>query len=264
MKIKWFLFGFIFLLVTCGCGKQSIDKTSNQSGNVELIVSVASSLTESMKEIVHLFETEHPNIQLTLNIAGSGTLQQQIEQGAPVDLFLSAGMSQMDTLLNKDLIDPMHHTILLTNELVVITSTDAQHQPFRLEDLLKEDYSVIAIGDPLVAPVGDYAKQALTYYQLWEKLNSKVVLAQNTRQVLTYVETGNADAGIVYQTDALASNKVDVALVIEPQSYGRIQYPVGIVTQSEHKEEAKIFFSFLQSESAQQIFHRYGFYNPNQ
>ncbi|MGG6312022.1 molybdate ABC transporter substrate-binding protein [Paenibacillus macerans] len=258
----------IMLLITgCGsnvAGNSATNDASATAGTdnggaeqVELLVSAATSLTESLDELKSIYEAEHGNIKLTYNYAASGTLQQQIEQGAPADLFLSAGKKQMNALLDKRLVDAELTTNLLTNELVLVVPQDGSVQLETIKDLT--NIGDIAIGTPESVPAGKYAQQTLAYHKLWDSLQSRLVLTKDVKQVLSYVETGNVDAGFVYKTDAALSDKVKVALSAEPESHDPIEYPVGVLKGSSHPDEAKAFYEFLLSGEARQVFSKFGF-----
>lgn len=233
------------------------DDPSEAAEPVELLISAAASLTDSLNELKSLYEAEHGNIQLTFNYAASGTLQQQIEQGAPADLFLSAGTKQMEALSDKGLVDNQLTANLLNNELVLVVSKSGTVQIDKIEDLA--NLGDIAIGTPESVPAGKYAQQTLAFHKLWDNLQSKLVLTKDVKQVLSYVETGNVDAGFVYKTDAALSDKVKVALSVEPESHDPIAYPVGVLKNSAHPDEAKAFYNFLRSDPARQVFSKYGF-----
>ena len=140
----------------------SADVSSEPSGDtVELTISAAASLTDALKEIQTAFEAQHPNSQLTYNFGASGTLQQQIEQVAPADLFLSASANNMQALVDKQLIDSSQEMNLLNNELVVITPGGKKESVHNLEDLKQSGVTTVAIGIPESVPAGNYAKEAL-------------------------------------------------------------------------------------------------------
>jgi molybdate transport system substrate-binding protein len=250
----------VMAVIMSGCGAGD----SKSSQPTELIVSAAASLTDSLNEIQAVYEKEHGDIKLVYNFGSSGALQQQIEQGAPSDLFLSAGKKQMKALVDKQLVDESLQTGLVLNELVLVVSTDMQAEVSSVSDLTKAEFGKLAIGEPESVPAGGYAKESLTYYKIWDQLQPKIVYAKDVRQVLTYVETGNADAGFVYKTDAMTSKKVKVASVIDPSSHKSIEYPVGIVNATKHLQEAQQFYSFLQSAKARDIFVKYGFSLPKE
>lgn len=229
---------------------------------VELTISAAASLTESLNEIKALYAAKAPNVTLTFNFGASGTLQQQIEQGAPADLFLSAGKKQMDALVTKQLIDSAKTKNLLLNDLVLVTPVDSKTNVAKIEDLSGADIKKLAVGTPESVPAGSYAKEALTYYKLWDALQPKVVLTKDVKQVLSYVETGNTEAGFVYKSDALTSKKVKVALTVDAASHSAIEYPMGIVKATKHASEAEAFYTYLQTKEALDIFVKYGFTLP--
>ncbi|WP_438447666.1 molybdate ABC transporter substrate-binding protein [Gorillibacterium sp. sgz5001074] len=229
---------------------------------VELLVSAAASLTESLNEIKKLYEAKEPNVKLTFNYGASGTLQQQIEQGAPADLFLSAGKKQMDALVEKNLIEPGTNKNLLGNELVVITSSGSKLAVEGLQDLTKPEFKKLGVGTPESVPAGSYAKEALTSAKLWEALQDKLVLTKDVKQVISYVETGNTEAGFVYKTDALASSKVKIAFTVDPKTFKPIEYPIGIVKATKAKPEAEKLYRYLATKEAMDVFVKYGFTTP--
>lgn len=157
------------------------------------------------------------------------------------------------------MIDPQQQTQLLTNSLVVVTSSDVKAQVTQLKDLLQPALKKIAIGIPESVPAGKYAEEALQHDGIWHELQSKIVQAKDVRQVLQYVETGNADAGIVYKTDALTTDQVNVAFQIDAVTYTPIEYPMGIIKSTAHHKEVETFYTYLQSEAAMNIFTKYGF-----
>ncbi|WP_420831250.1 molybdate ABC transporter substrate-binding protein [Paenibacillus lignilyticus] len=230
------------------------------SKKTELLVCAAASLKDSLAEIEKGYEASHPTIDLVFNLGSSGTLQKQIEQGAPADLFLSAGQKQMDALNDAKRIE--RSSLLLKNELVMVVPTDSKKAFTTIKQLVGKDIETIAIGQPESVPAGQYAKETLTTRKLWDSLASKLVYAKDVRQVLTYVETGNADAGFVYKTDALTSKKAKVALRIIPGVHKPILYPAGIVKDTKHLKEAAAFYSYLQGSNADAIFVKYGFMLP--
>ncbi|SDO42199.1 molybdate transport system substrate-binding protein [Paenibacillus sp. yr247] len=229
---------------------------------VELTVSAAASLTDALREVQTAYESKNKQIKLNFNFGASGVLQQQIEQGAPTDLFFSAAAKNMKTLIDKQLIDSSEQKNLLMNELVIVVPSDSKAVLHQINDLAGPDIKHLAVGEPQTVPAGSYAKEALTNVKLWDPLQGKIVQGKDVRQVLTYVESSNAEAGFVYKTDALTSKKVKVALSVDTQSYTPIAYPAGIVKASKHKKETSDFFTFLESKEAQAIFMKYGFTIP--
>jgi molybdate transport system substrate-binding protein len=254
---KLFLVGLaIFLLIgICACSSKEQDQTKP----VELTISAAASLNEALNELKKSFEKEHPYIKLFYNIGGSGALKQQILQGAPVDLFLSASHDQFSELAQEGLIEEQYQVDLLGNQLVLITNNKNSAQLNGFSDLTNNQVSKIAIGMPESVPAGKYAKQTLQHIGIWEQIQPAVIQTKDVRQVLTYVETGNVDVGIVYMTDVKVSDKVKVVAIADEQTHDSIIYPAGIINSSANKKEAKLFLNFLQSSSAKKIFEKYGF-----
>ena len=284
---KWMLQGSLMtvlasslLIAGCGANQQEANSTPpaqsapamhNQAEesaaespkeDVELTLSAAASLTDALQEIEQQYKTANPHVTLRFNFGASGSLQQQIEQGAPADLFLSAASKNMEALVEKGLIDASQRTTLLHNELVVVTSKDAAFSLDGLEDLKHADIRTLAIGIPESVPAGNYAKEALTAASLWEDLTSKTVQAKDVRQVLQYVETGNAEAGFVYKTDALSTDQVDIAFTVDAALYPAVTYPIGIIKDTDHPDEAEALYAYLQTDEALDIFERYGFSIP--
>jgi molybdate transport system substrate-binding protein len=226
--------------------------------NVQLTVSAAASLKEALGEITPLYSKAKSNIAIRNNFGSSGDLQQQIINGAPIDVFISAAAKQMDELQKKDLIVDDTRRDLLSNRLVLIVPAD-KGDAKELKDLTKANIERIAIGDPRSVPVGQYAEQALTKLELLQDVQSKFVLGNNVRQVLQFVESGNAQAGIVYATDAKTSTKVKVVQVIDAKLHKPIVYPIAVLQKSTNQPSAKSYLEFLSSEPAKTIFEKYGF-----
>jgi molybdate transport system substrate-binding protein len=226
----------------------------------ELIVSAAASLQVGLEITKPLYEATHPNVKLIFNFGSSGALQQQIEQGAPVDVFLSAGQKQMDGLISEDLIRTSQ--TILTNELVLIVPSDNHRDWTSLVSLTTNEVATIAIGQPESVPAGLYAEQALMELGLWDKLQSKLVFAKDVRQVLSYVETGNTDAGFVYKTDVLLSTKSIKRMTVPSDLHQAILYPAGILKDSVHPTEALAFYNYLTSKEAKSVFTGLGFRAP--
>jgi molybdate transport system substrate-binding protein len=247
----------MFLMsVLTGC---SVNKETPKArvAPVNLTISAAASLMNAMEELKTIFTSQRPNVNITYNFAASGTLQKQIEEGAPVDLFISAGESQMDALAEKGLIVDATRKDLLGNELVLIVKSGGTITGF--EGLTDQGIAKISIGTPETVPAGKYAKDALISMQLWDKLQAKMVLAKDVRQVLTYVETGNVDAGLVYRSDAMAGRDVRVVAAAPPESHKPIVYPMAVIKNTRHAKEAEAFAAFLSSGEAAGIFIKHGF-----
>lgn len=233
-------------------------KKGTPKKQVNLTISAAASLTDAMKDIQTAYAKEQKDVTLTLNFGSSGSLQQQIEQGAPVDIFMSAAAKQMDNLEAKDLIVKESRQNLLKNKMVLVASKNSKGIE-KLDDLATDKVKIIAIGDPASVPAGKYAQEVLTYYGLWDKVQSKLVLAKDVRQVLAYVEAGNAEAGFVFLTDAGISKEVKTVLIADEKSHSAIVYPVAIIKDSKNSKEAADLIRFMSSDKGQAVFEKYGF-----
>jgi len=255
---KFYSFFAILLLlvgILAGCGNQERNTKTNEP--VELTISAAASLQDALEELKATYEKEHDTIKILYNFGGSGALQQQILQGAPVDLFFSAAQDKFDTLVEKGIIDKKQGMNLLANDLVLIVPKKNEKHIQSFEDLKLA--GKIALGTPETVPAGQYGVETLKTMQLWEAIESKVVYTKDVRQVLTYTETENVDAGIVYKTDALSSEKVDIVSVANDDTHTPIIYAVGIIKNSKYTKEAEDFYNFLQSDEAMNVFKKYGF-----
>lgn len=246
---------FIIFLILSGCANEGAEEQKK----VEITVSAAASLNDALTEIKDDFVTEHKQISVLFNIGGSGALKQQILQGAPTDIFISAANEHFTELTQKGLINKQEQVELLSNQLVLITNKEKPAPIKEFADLSQNEIKKIAIGTPESVPAGTYAKQTLQRLGLWDSVQSKTVLTKDVRQVLTYVETGNVDAGIVYMSDIKLSDKVVAVSIANEQYHDPIIYPAGIIKSSSNKKESTLFLNYLQSPSAKAIFKKYGF-----
>ncbi|MBD2134122.1 MULTISPECIES: molybdate ABC transporter substrate-binding protein [unclassified Sphaerospermopsis] len=229
--------------------------------NTSLLVSAAASMKDVLEEIKPLYQQSQPNVNITYNFGSSGALQQQIEQGAPVDVFISAAKRQVDALEQKNLLVPGSRTVIAKNRLVLIVPKNVSgiRSFYNLKDAKVKK---IAIGEPRSVPAGQYAQQVLQKLKIWDQIKSKLVYANNVRQVLASVESGNAEAGLVYSTDAKISNKVKVVVAADEKYHSEIIYPLAILKRSKNVDTAKNFSQFLASDKAKAVFRKYGFILP--
>ncbi|MCM3178835.1 molybdate ABC transporter substrate-binding protein [Cytobacillus horneckiae] len=248
----------LFCLVFTAACSSTENSTDAEKQNVELTISAAASLKDALEDIQASYEDENPEVKLSFNFAGSGSLQQQISQGAPVDLFFSAAEDKYDLLVEEGNIAEEDGSDLLGNELVlVVPEDDSTVENFA--DLVKDEVEKISIGTPETVPAGAYGQEALENMKIWHQIESKMVFAKDVRQVLSYVETGNVRAGIVYKTDALVSDKVKIVATAEPDTHAPIIYPVGVIKDSKNYQEAHKFYKYLRSDKAIKVFENYGF-----
>lgn len=228
------------------------------SETVDLTISVAASVQDAMQDVQALYEEENPGVAITYNFGSSGSLAQQIAQGAPTDVFLSASKKWMDNLEEKGQILDGSRQDLLLNSLVLIVPMN-KDDVTDFSDFTTDKVNRIALGEPESVPAGRYAQEALTSLNLFDDLQSKMVFGKDVRQVLSYVETGNVDAGLVYATDANVSDQVRVITTAPADTHSPIVYPIGVVADRENAEAAQAFIDFLSSEPAVAIFDNYGF-----
>jgi molybdate transport system substrate-binding protein len=240
---------------------------SSPSGEVDektvITVSAASSLTESFTQIEQEFEAENPDIDVSLNLASSGSLRMQIQGGAPIDVFASASQNHMDILESENMIDTDTRHDFAENSLVMIVPADSGSTISSLEDLTSDEVGKVAIGDPETAPVGKYAKEAMETASLWDDLSGKLVYGENVKQVLVYVENGEVDAGFVYMTDTVAVDEGQIEIVADIPVTTPISYPIAVVSSSEEKDAGGKFVDFVLSDEGGAILEEYGFTVPD-
>jgi len=259
---KYFLVALLILaLVFCAACSTSQDQPTDeeQTEQVTLTVAAAASLTNVTEEIKDLYAEKAPNVTLNFTYGSSGALQTQIEEGAGVDVFFSAATKQMNALTDEDLIDTASRKDLLANEVVLIIPKDSTKDITSFEDLATDKVSLLAIGDPASVPAGQYAKEVFTALGIWDAISAKATLGTDVTAVLTWVENGEVDCGVVYSTDAASSDKVTVVCDAPADSHSPIIYPVAIVKASANAEAAADFIDFLSSDEAMQVFAEYGF-----
>jgi molybdate transport system substrate-binding protein len=222
----------------------------------EIIVSAAVSLKDAFNEIAQLNEQRN-NAKVHFNFGASGALQKQIESGAPVDVFASAGSKQMDEL--KELIIASSRTNFARNVLVLVEPTNSSAIT-SFTDLSKPEIKKIAVGNPKTVPAGQYTEQTFNKLQLLPDIRSKLIYAEDVRQVLDYVARGEVDAGVVYSSDVLSAGAKVKEVVRAPEdSHDPILYPIAIVKDSKRKDAAQKFIDLVLSSEGQSILAKHGF-----
>lgn len=263
VRIKDFAGMVLLLLVVIfafsACSKQPAEKSrETPKSKVTLTVSAAASLKDAMDEIRDIYAKETPDVNVTCTYASSGSLQKQIENGADVDVFLSAANKQMDALEEKGLLENGTRETFLGNSLVLVVPKDSSLVS-GFEDLTKDTVKQIALGEPKTVPAGQYAEETFTKMNILDKIKAKAVYGKDVKEVLNWVETGNVDAGVVYLSDAITSQKVKQVAEAPEDSHKPIIYPASVIKSSKHKEEAKTFLEFLSGAKAKSVFEKYGF-----
>jgi molybdate transport system substrate-binding protein len=224
----------------------------------ELNVFAAASLSDALKEIAKAYKPASGG-KVRFNLGASSTLAVQIKQGAPADIFFSADEAKMDDLAKSNLIDPDTRRSLLSNTLVIVVNADAGAAISSPDDLAKPAIGRIALAEPQTVPAGIYAKAWLQKNGLWKKIVDRVIPTENVRACLAAVEAGNADAGIVYKTDALISKKVKVAYEVAVADGPNISYPLAVLKASKNVEAARKFAAYLAGPEASAVFAKFGF-----
>src|SRR5882724_5030141 len=234
--------------------------TAAPSSAEELMLSVAISMKDAIAELGRGFTQARPGVGLRYNLGASGELSKQIEAGAPVDLFISAAARQMDELEAKGLLVPGSRRVFARNVLVAVTPGDSSLDLAKPADLLDARVKKIVIGNPKTVPVGQYTEESLRALGLWDRVQRKLVFAENVRQALDYVARGEVDAGFVYATDIAARpGRVKEAFRPAEDTYRPATYPVAVMRESKHKALAQAFIDALRSASGQAVLRRFGF-----
>lgn len=226
---------------------------------VELNIFAAASLTDSLNSIKELYEEQNPNIKIILNFASSGALEKQIEQGAPADIFFSASKAKVNALVEGEEIDKIDIAEILENSMVVVCSKDVKKLPTSLEDLKDKSFVKVSIAAPESAPAGRYAVESLKKNGVFDEISEKIVYGKTVRQTLTYIETDEVEAAIVYSSDAVIMKNGVLAFEIPKELHSQIVYPAAILKTSTNRELAQNLIGFLQNEESSKIFIQNGF-----
>ena len=248
----------------CACNvsvnvKETKDGGTKDDTPVSLNILAAASLTDVCTELEEMYEQEHPGVELTFSFASSGALQTQIEEGAPADIFFSASTKQMDALDEEGLMDSDSITELLENRIVLVKPAGSDKDITSFEDVATDKVSMIGLGDPESVPAGQYAEEVFTSLGILDEVKSKANYGSDVRTVLTWVEEGEVDCGVVYQTDAFTTDKVEIITAAPEGSCKKVIYPVGIVKATQYPEEAEELLEFFKSDTAMKVFEKYGF-----
>ena len=239
----------------------SVEKSNENAGKMEkkdLVVFAAASMTEALEELKTEFEKENPNLSLTFNFDSSGTLKTQIDEGADCDVFVSAAQKQMDELDKEEKIDKETRFDLLENEVTLAVAKGNEKGIKDFKDLEKDEVEKIALGNADV-PVGQYSEEILKNLGIWDKIQDKVTLGSNVKEVTSWVSEKAADCGIVYKTDAKTAGLETVAVADDSMLENKVIYPAALLKNSKNPEEGKKYLEFLKGEKASEILDKYGF-----
>ncbi len=225
---------------------------------VDLNVFAAASLSDALKELAPAYEAKSGD-GLRFNLGASSTLARQIKEGAPADVFFSADEAKMDDLAKAGLIAADTRATLLSNTLVIVVHAENGAPVKTPADLATDIVKRLALAETQSVPAGIYAREYLVKLGLWDKMSGKVVPTENVRATLAAVESGNAEAGIVYKTDALISKKVRIAYAVSAADGPKIAYPLAVMKDSKNGDAARKLAAFLASPDARAVFEKYGF-----
>lgn len=245
--------GFKCIGVLAACLACSLANADNK-----LSVFAAASLTNALGEISSQYEKEK-SVKVVQSYAASSALAKQIENGAPADVFVSADSKWMDYLQDKQRIDPSTRNDLLGNKLVLIAprSKAVQVEFAPAFDFAKAFEGRLCTGDVESVPIGIYAKQALTHLAWWNNVKSRIVGAQDVRAALAFVERGECALGIVYETDAKISDKVEIVGTFPADSHSPVIYSVALIAGAKNADKA--YLEYLKTPLAAGVFRKYGF-----
>ncbi len=223
-----------------------------------ITVFAAASLTDGLGEIARNYQSKTGD-RIEFNFAASSLLARQIEEGAPADIFFSADEAKMDALEEKGLVEKKTRRSRLSNSLVIIVAADNPLSIHSPKALANDKIGHIALADPQSVPAGIYAREYLNKIRLWDQIAPKVVPMGNVRAALAAVESGDAEAGIVYKTDAAISKKVRVAFAVPRQDGPKISYPMAVMKEARDPKAAQAFLDYLDSNEAGLVFIKFGF-----
>ena len=245
----------IIVLALVGCGSNTSKESGKPSTSEKITISAAASLKGALTELADAYKKEHhlQDDQIAINFAGSGTLRQQIEQGAPAAVFISADQKNMKLLQDKELVTEVKPFV--TNSLVLVVPKGKDK--VSLDQL--SSVNRLVLGEPATVPAGNYGKQVLTKMGIWDSMQDKIVYAKDVKAVTAAISQGAGDAGFIYKTDAIAAgDAVQIAAETPADSHDPVMYPIGIVKKYD-SQLAKDFYKFLTTPEAQKVLEKYGF-----
>jgi molybdate transport system substrate-binding protein len=228
---------------------------------VTLTVSAAADLTPAFQALGKQFERE-TGIRINFNFGSTGQLTQQIEQGAPVDLFAAANVSFIEELEQKELIIPETKALYARGRIVLWARSDSKLKLERLEDLAGAHFQKIAIANPEHAPYGQAAREALQTAGIWEKVKPRLVYGENIRQTLQYAETGNVEAAIVALSLSIESGGRWV--MIPENLHQPLNQALAVIKKTQHVEEARHFATYINGPQGREVMRKYGFILPGE
>jgi len=257
--------GLLLSLITYGI---TLYFTTTETKTTTILVSAASSLQPVLTELTPLYEQANPTVKINYKFAGSGSLSQQLLQGAKTDVFIAAAPKHLTVLGLENLLARHSQRNIATNRLALVVPTSSHFNDLTklpindFIDLSRDEVQRVTIGNPRLVTAGQYAREVLEKSGIWQKVQSKLALAQDARAVLAAVENGDTDAGIIYLTDAKTSDLVIVVKVSPGNLHSPIVYPAAVLQSSGAQEISRSYIDFLCSPPAQEILKKYSFEVP--
>ena len=224
-----------------------------------LTIAAANSVKDALRKVLPIFESQHKEIAVRVIYGPSQTLRKQIEEGAPVDVFLPSLSEEIDQLDTKGLVIQGSKRVYAGTSLVLITSTTLPAPVASIQDLHTVPVRRIAIGDPKASSVGKVAAQFLKHSKLEPQLKSQFIYGEHSRAVLDLVAKGEAEIGIVYRTDAVADTHVRILDTAPEESHTPIRYGVAIVWTAKNLSGSGDFIEFLLTPQIQTHLKEHGF-----
>jgi molybdate transport system substrate-binding protein len=242
-----------------GCGdSKKTQSPPAETKPVALNIFAAASLTEALTEIAMQYKTAAPAVTLTFNFDSAGRLQIQIENGAEADVFISAGQKQMNELAAGGRINADTRRNVLGNKIVLIVPENSAKVITSFQDCLTPKVSLIAMGNPST-PLSQYGEEIFKFLNGWEIVTAKASLGATVKEVVSQVQSGSVDCGLVFSTDAATAKGVKVVAYAPEGSHQPVLYPAAVLKESANAEAAKAFLDYLSSPDAVKVFERIGF-----
>ncbi len=239
-----------------GCSNGGSSESSS-----EITVAAASDLLPAFNEIGELFEEEE-NISITFSFGSTGQLADQIENGAPFDVFAAANVSFMDRLIEGEYVLEDSQQTYAFGRIGITTMKEDNHHIEVLEELTSDEIRFLSIANPDHAPYGLAAKEALQSVGIWDDIGEKLVLGRNITDALTQLETGNAEVGIIALSLFKAQEEDLDFTLIEEELHEPLEQSIGIVEGTDEEEGARKFIEFILNGNGKEIMEKYGFVVP--
>lgn len=256
-RLSWIL-SLLYLSQAAGCGKAPSIASDQPT---ELTISAAADLTIAFQEIGKLFEQE-AGVKITFNFGSTGNLAQQIEKGAPVDLFAAANVKFVKDLEANELIFPDTKAVYARGRIALWTRNDSPLSIEKLDDLMQSEVKRVAIAHPQHAPYGMAAREALQSLQLWDELQPKLVFGENIRQALQYAERGDVDVAIVALS--LCVGQTARWTLVPEDLHKPLDQALAVIKGTKHEEQARAFATFINGPTGRPVMRKYGFTLPGE